>query len=113
MEEEKEIFINDADLSWENTGEGIKRKIMSYNPELMMVKVAFEKDAVGTLHKHPHTQITFIESGKFEVEVENEKRVLKAGDVFHIPSNFIHGVICLEQGTLIDVFNPVREDFLK
>jgi quercetin dioxygenase-like cupin family protein len=37
--------------------------------------------------------------------------VLKAGDVFHVPSNVIHGAVCLEKGVLVDVFSPMREDF--
>ena len=39
------------------------------------------------------------------------KQILKAGDVFHVPSNVIHGAVCLEKGVLVDVFSPMREDF--
>lgn len=53
-----------------------------------------------------------MESGIFEVEIGGEKRVLKAGDGFLAPSNVPHGVVCLESGVLIDVFTPMREDFI-
>ena len=56
--------------------------------------------------------MTNIEKGVFEVEISGVKKVLKAGDVFYVPSNLIHGVVCLEEGVLIDVFNPMREDFI-
>lgn len=112
MIDTKKIFIEDNDISWEVTGPGVRRKIMAYEKNLMMVKVHFEQGAVGTLHNHPHVQITSIESGQFEVEVDGVKKILNAGDAFHIPSNAKHGVVCLEAGVLIDVFNPMREDFL-
>jgi quercetin dioxygenase-like cupin family protein len=54
-----------------------------------------------------------VHSGSFEVEVAGEKQVLNAGDVFFVPSNLIHGVVCLEAGMLLDVFSPMREDFIK
>jgi len=78
----------------------------------MVVKVSFDKGGVGTLHKHFHSQITHIESGIFEVEIGNEKKVLKAGDAFYIPPNTLHGAVCIEAGVLIDVFSPMREDFI-
>ena len=86
---------------------------MAYDDRLMLVRVEFEKGAVGTLHSHPHTQITHVESGRFEVEIGGEKKILAAGDVFYVPPHVIHGAVCLERGTLIDVFSPMREDFIR
>ncbi|HSN62459.1 MAG TPA: cupin domain-containing protein [Ferruginibacter sp.] len=106
------VFIENADIPWQEMDKGIRRKIMSYDDRLMLVKVAFEKDGVGTLHQHPHTQITHVESGMFEVEIAGEKKVLKGGDAFYIPPNVLHGAVCLEAGVLIDVFSPMREDFI-
>jgi len=106
-------FIEDNELAWEETGPGVKRKIMAYDQNLMMVKVAFEKGAIGSLHNHPHVQMALVESGSFEVEIDGVKQVLKKGDVYHVPSGLVHGVVCLEEGMLIDVFNPAREDFIK
>ena len=106
------LFIENKDIPWEPTGPGMKRKIMSYDERLMVVKVDFQKGAIGTLHQHPHTQITHIESGIFEVEIAGEKKVLTAGDAFYIPPNIIHGAVCLEPGVLIDIFSPMREDFI-
>jgi quercetin dioxygenase-like cupin family protein len=107
------IFIKDNELAWEETGPGVKRKIMTYDQHVMLVKVAFQKEAIGSLHSHPHIQVSYVESGSFEVEIGGTKQVLKTGDVFHVPSGAVHGVVCLEEGVLIDVFNPFREDFIK
>ena len=107
------VFIKDEDISWEQVDAAIKRKIMSYDDKLMVVKVEFETGGIGSLHQHHHTQITHVESGVFEVEINSEKKILRAGDAFYIPSNVVHGAVCLEEGVLIDVFSPMREDFIK
>jgi quercetin dioxygenase-like cupin family protein len=111
--ETTKVFIEDKDIAWVQMDKGVKRKIMSYDDNLMVVKVNFEKGGVGTLHQHFHSQITHIESGVFEVEIDGVKKLLSAGDGFYIPPNTIHGAVCMEAGVLIDVFSPMREDFIK
>ena len=111
--ETEKVFIENASVEWEHVDKGIRRKIMAYDDKLMVVKVEFETGGVGTLHQHFHSQITHVESGVFEVEIGDEKKILKAGDAFYIPSNVLHGAVCLEAGVLIDVFSPMREDFIK
>jgi quercetin dioxygenase-like cupin family protein len=107
------VFIENADIAWEQMAPGVRRKIMAYDESLMIVRVEFETGGIGTLHQHYHTQITHIEKGVFEVEISGEKKVLRAGDAFFVPSNAIHGAVCLEDGVLIDTFSPMREDFIK
>lgn len=105
------VFIEDKEVAWEPVAEGVRRKIMSYDEKLMLVKVEFQKGGVGALHRHPHSQITHVESGMFEVEINGDKKKLSAGDAYYIPSNVLHGCVCVEPGVLIDVFSPMREDF--
>lgn len=107
------VFIENQQVPWEVTGPGMKRKIMAWDEKLMVVKVQFDKDAVGTLHQHYHSQITHVESGTFEVEIGDEKKILRGGDAFYIPPNVMHGAVCLEPGVLIDIFSPMREDFIQ
>jgi quercetin dioxygenase-like cupin family protein len=110
--ETSKVFIENREIPWEEVDKGMKRKIMAYDDKLMVVKVQFDKGGVGTLHQHYHSQITHVESGIFEVEINGEKKILSAGDAFYIPPNVIHGAVCLEAGVLIDVFSPMREDFI-
>lgn len=110
--EDSKVFIDNDDILWEQVAIGVKRKIMAYDDQLMVVKVQFEKGGVGSLHQHFHSQITHVESGVFEVEIDGEKRELSAGDAFYIPPHLLHGAVCKEAGVLIDVFSPSREDFL-
>jgi quercetin dioxygenase-like cupin family protein len=106
-------LVQDDQVPWETVDAKIKRKIMSYNEDLMLVKVAFEKGGIGATHKHSHLQISYVASGVFEITVGDEMKTLKEGDVYFIPSDLLHGAVCLEDGILIDVFNPMREDFVK
>ena len=106
-------LISDNDIDWEDLGAGVKRKIMAYDDQLMLVKVEFEKGAIGTIHNHPHLQMSYVAKGSFEVTMGGDKKILNEGDVFFATSNVFHGVLCLEAGLLIDIFNPHREDFLK
>ena len=105
-------LIADSDIDWEELGNGVKRKIMAYDEQLMLVKVDFEKGAIGTIHNHPHLQLSYVAKGSFEVTMGDDKKILNEGDVFFAPTLVFHGVVCLEAGLLIDIFNPHREDFL-
>jgi quercetin dioxygenase-like cupin family protein len=105
-------FILDESMEWESVAPGMKRKIMSYDGRLMLVKVAFEQGAIGTVHRHHHTQISYVSKGKFEIEIDGQKQVLNQGDVFHAAPDLLHGALCLEEGELIDLFSPMREDFV-
>jgi len=106
-------FQFENETTWENAAEGIKRQVFGYDDKIMLVKAKFEKDAVGTLHQHPHSQVTYVDSGVFEMTIGNEKKTIRKGDGYYVPPDTIHGCVCLEPGMLIDVFSPLREDFLK
>lgn len=106
------LFVDDQSLPWETVGEGVKRKIMTYDANLMMVKVAFETGGVGAVHRHVHTQMSYVESGTFSITIANKTQLIRQGDVFYVPSNVWHGAVCEEAGMLVDVFTPMREDFV-
>lgn len=101
-----------SELPWEVVGEGLSRQIMGYDGQIMLVKVKFEKGAIGYVHEHYHSQATYVVSGKFEVMINGEKKILVEGDGFYIEPDAPHGAVCLESGVLIDVFSPVRAEFL-
>jgi quercetin dioxygenase-like cupin family protein len=107
-----QAFLHQLVLPSEEVAEGVRRQILGYNSTLMTVKVSFEKGAVGELHHHPHSQTSYLASGKFEVTIDDHTEILSAGDSFYVAPDLIHGVICLEAGVLIDSFSPMRADFL-
>ena len=112
MKTRSETFQIAKQIPGENPGPGITRQIMGYDGQLMIVKVKFEKGAVGTLHEHYHSQATYVASGKFELTIGDKKQILEAGDGYYVAPDELHGCVCLEEGILIDTFSPVRADFL-
>ena len=104
--------FNDA-VKATDLGGGVSRKILAYNDDIMSVEVKFEKGAVGAMHTHPHTQISYVLEGKFEAEIGGEKAIIAKGDTYCVAPDVPHGVVCLEAGALLDIFTPKREDFLK
>jgi quercetin dioxygenase-like cupin family protein len=112
MEHSSEIFFSSQQYVWEEVAPGVTRKITGYNDSIMMVLVKFDKGSIGDPHNHPHSQSTYVESGEFEVTIDGNTQILKKGDCFCAPPNAIHGVVCKAEGLLVDVFSPVREDFL-
>lgn len=107
------VFVKGSDRPADQTGPGVTRQVLGYDPTLMMVRFTFTPGAVGALHHHPHRQVSYIESGSFEVTIAGEKTVLKRGDCYFVPPEAVHGVVALEEGSLVDVFAPAREDFIK
>lgn len=106
-------FIFAAETPWDDAGGGVVRQILGYNDDIMMVKVKFDKGEVGSMHSHPHSQVTFVASGKFEFTVGGVTKIVEAGDALFKQPNIEHGCVCLEEGVLIDCFNPMRDTFLK
>lgn len=110
--EKNRIWNFNEEIGAENCAEGVNRKILAYADEIMCVENHFEKGAVGALHQHPHTQITYVVSGKFEFEVDGVKKVVQQGDALLKRDGIRHGCVCLEEGILLDVFTPMREEFV-
>lgn len=109
---ENGLFIQAESITLEPVGEGVERKVLGFDSELMMTHVAFRKGAIGPIHRHPHRQVSYVASGSFEVCIAEEKRMLKKGDCYFIPPDVDHGVVALEDSSLVDVFAPTRADFL-
>jgi len=92
---------------------GVTRQVLADHPDLMVVAFKFaDKGATGKLHNHSHIQSTFVESGRFLFTIDGEELEVGAGDSFVIPTNAMHGCVCIEPGKLIDSFTPRRDDFL-
>lgn len=104
---------NWAAVPVERIGEGIERQ-MVWGEQLMVCRLRFAPRVVTPVHTHPHEQITLVERGRVLFIVDGEERVAQAGDVLHFPSNLAHGATMLDEDVvLVDIFSPVREDFLR
>jgi quercetin dioxygenase-like cupin family protein len=89
---------------------GIKA-VFNHSEKLTVGKVKLDPGAVVTEHHHPHEQWTLVLEGKFEFTVSGETKVIGPGEVAYIPSGAVHAAKALTPVTVIDVFNPPRDDF--
>jgi quercetin dioxygenase-like cupin family protein len=78
----------------------------------MMVRVDFETGAVGPPHSRPHVQCSLVESGVFDIMIAGRTERLGPGGSFLVPADAVHGAAKVEAGTLLDVFTPMRADFV-
>jgi quercetin dioxygenase-like cupin family protein len=97
----------------QRVAEGAERQIVT-GQQMMACRMRFAPHAVAPVHRHPHEQVTFVVQGRARFTIEGEARVAVAGDVLHFPSNVEHGATMLDEETvLVDVFTPIRQDFLR
>jgi len=96
----------------ERLEDGVERQ-MIVGENVMVCRLRFAPRVVTPEHEHPHEQITLVERGRVLFTVGDEQRVAEAGDVLHFPPGSWHGATMLdEEVVLIDIFSPIREDFL-
>ena len=107
-----DAFATDASLAWAEAAPGIRRKVLCHDDAVMLVRFAFEAGAAGAAHRHPHRQVSVIESGSFDVTIDGATQRLAAGDSYLVAPDLLHGATCIEAGVIVDVFSPPRADFL-
>ena len=96
----------------EQVADGIKRQ-MVIGQKVMVCRFTFDPFVVTDVHSHPHEQITMVISGKVRFTIDGQPVIAAPGDVLHFPPDNQHGATMLdEEVVLIDIFSPIREDFL-
>jgi quercetin dioxygenase-like cupin family protein len=101
-----------ADVPAEQIADGIERQ-MIVGAKLMVCRLRFRPHVETAVHSHPHEQITLVEKGRVRFTIGGAERVADQGDVLHFASGLPHGATMLdEEVVLIDIFTPLREDFL-
>jgi unsaturated pyranuronate lyase len=96
----------------EQTAEGIERQML-VGENMMICRFRFAPFLATPEHEHPHEQMTIVERGTVRFFIEGQERIASAGDVLHFPPNCWHGATMMDQEVvLIDIFSPIREDFL-
>ncbi|MCL2832987.1 MAG: cupin domain-containing protein [Treponema sp.] len=108
--DQKWVFYKD--IEGVAASEGVVRRVLAYCDSMMCVENCFETGAVGPVHSHPHTQITYVAQGRFRFTIGDEVREVGKGDTLCKQDGIRHGCVCLEKGILVDFFTPMREDFI-
>ncbi|HYK87832.1 MAG TPA: cupin domain-containing protein [Acidobacteriota bacterium] len=99
------------DIAWEKVTDDISRKIITGENE-MISHVYLKKDAVVPEHSHVSEQITYILEGALKFRILGEEIVVAAGQVLVIPPNVPHKAVALEDTLDVDIFSPIRRDWL-
>jgi quercetin dioxygenase-like cupin family protein len=94
-------------------GDGIARQMM-WGERLMVCRLTIAPFTVTPVHAHVHEQMTVVERGRARFVVDGAERLVGPGDVLRFPSGCEHGATMLdEEVVLIDIFSPIRDDFVR
>lgn len=108
----KAQHLNWSAIPVQHPAEGIERQML-VGEQMMICRFRFAPFLVTPEHTHPHEQMSLVVSGHVRFLIEGEEHVAGPGDVLHFVPNCVHGATMLdEEVVLIDIFTPVREDFL-
>jgi len=91
---------------------GLTRKVLAYNEKLCVVEHRMQKGWQGTMHSHPHEQAVYVVSGCLRVSCEGKTTDIRSGDSFVVRGGVEHGAAALEDCVVVDVFTPLREDYV-
>jgi quercetin dioxygenase-like cupin family protein len=78
----------------------------------MLAQIYLKRGALIPMHSHESEQMTYILQGALRFVVDGEEIVLREGEVMHIPANVAHQAEALEDTFELDVFSPVRADWM-
>jgi quercetin dioxygenase-like cupin family protein len=106
------MFNRHDNTGYKETLEGIRQKTLAYGQKTLMVEFRLQKGAVLPLHRHPHEQTGYLVSGRLDLTIGNGKRQQEPGDSWCIPGDTEHGAQALEDSVAVEVFSPVRDDYL-
>lgn len=108
----RSLFTNWSSVPGENVAEGIERQMIT-GENVMICRLKFAPRLVTPAHDHPHEQMTLVERGPVLFTIGDKQQVAQTGDILHFPPGVWHGATMLdEEVVLIDIFSPIREDFL-
>jgi quercetin dioxygenase-like cupin family protein len=91
---------------------GIERKTLVFGERTLMTEFLLKKGNRLPQHSHPHEQTGYLVKGRIRLSIGLEENDVKPGDSWCIPSGLEHGAEILEDSVAIEVFSPIREDYL-
>ncbi len=118
MEDKKsKYFINIEDAPKFTQMEGLETTILTglHSGKMTMALNATLPGHTVPIHSHKHEQIGMVYMGQAKLRIGDEERIVKQGDFFRIPGGTPHGDTCIgdKPFIMLDIFYPVRKDFLK
>jgi quercetin dioxygenase-like cupin family protein len=99
------------EIALEKVTEMISRKIVSGERE-MLAQIYLKRGALVPMHAHESEQMTYILQGALRFFIEGEEITVREGEVLHIPSRTPHQAEALEDTLELDVFSPIRSEWV-
>ena len=99
------------EIALEKVTEMLSRKIVTGERE-MLAQVYLKRGCLVPMHSHESEQMTYILQGALKFLVGGEEVTLREGEVLHIPSRVPHQAEALEDTFELDIFTPIRQDWL-
>jgi len=106
------IFAHAGDDGYIDALPGIRRKTLAYGGATLLTEFRLEAGAVLPIHDHPQEQTGYLVAGRLRLTIGDETRDMSPGDAWSIPGGVAHGGVALEDAAAVEVFSPVREDYL-
>jgi unsaturated pyranuronate lyase len=106
------VFLNASDDGYLDVLPGIRRKTLSYGDSTLMSEFRLRAGCTLPIHDHPQEQTGYLVSGRLRLTIGNETHDVVPGDSWSIPGGVRHGAQVLEDAVAIEVFSPLREDYL-
>ena len=106
------MFCKTDDSGYKTPVEGIRQKTLVYGDKTLLCEFRLDKDAALPRHSHPHEQSGYLVSGALRLTVGDEVFTAGPGDSWTIAGGVEHGAEVLEDAVAVEVFSPVREDYL-
>jgi quercetin dioxygenase-like cupin family protein len=91
---------------------GVTRRTLNSGDRTTLVEITLLRGSTVPAHNHPHEQIGYVSSGSVRFVIAGDARDLAAGDGYLVPGGATHEVTALEDSVCVDVFSPVREEYL-
>ena len=98
--------------SYINVFDGIKRKTLVYGDNTLLTEFKLKKGKILPTHSHPEEQTGYLVSGHIILIITAERHEMKSGDSWAIPGNTKHGAETVEDSVAVEIFSPVREDYI-
>ena len=106
------MFASRSSDGFKDVLENIRMKTLVYGEKTLMVEFHLAKGADLPAHEHPHEQTGYLVSGRIDLTIDGVIHEVRPGDSWCIPSNAPHQAVAHEESVALEVFTPVREDYL-
>ena len=105
-------MILKSDKAKKRTFKGVNFDVLAMGQKSMVTKMNYKVGDNVPKHSHPNEQSGYVISGKYRIQYQNYNEILLPGDSYSIPENIEHSLVVIEAGEVIDVFTPIRQDYL-